>query len=96
MSTAPSDAIACDLVGGQHRRIDASEPREAAEQPARGRERLVVARNVERQLEIGRRRDNGRVGFPAEGRSGSEKTLKILLGATSTSRSGASRTTLPM
>ena len=36
-----------DLVSAEHRRVDPPEPGDAAEQPARRRERLVVGRNVE-------------------------------------------------
>ena len=86
-----------DLVGREHRRVDAPEPCDAAEQPARRRERLVVARHVQGELEPG---DGGMTvsgsGSPPKGRSGSEKTLKILVTATSPSRSGATSTTLPM
>ena len=56
-----------DLVSAEHRRVDPPEPGDAAEQPARRRERLVVGRNVEGDPEARRRGDDGaRVRFPAE------------------------------
>ena len=67
MSIAPSAASLCDLCGVQHRRVDPPEPGNAAHQPVRRRERLVVGRNVKGDLEARCRRDQGaRVRFPAE------------------------------
>src|SRR5215831_6642655 len=41
-----------DLLRSQHGRVDAPEPRDASEQPARRGERLVVGRSIDRDLEL--------------------------------------------
>mgnify|MGYP005854820401 CR=1 FL=1 len=47
----PADRF--ELIGSEQRRVDASEPRDAADEPAGGCKGLVVGRNLDGDLEPG-------------------------------------------